>query len=217
MKRAEREHLKEDPFEQFIANALDKLKQNRKPIIIGLIAVVALLGIVFATYFFMQYAEKKDNRLLNEGMGVVNSIALTPAQKVKELQQLPLTHKGKAAALVLQLANLHIAAGDRAAARKLLDDTPVFSLSLLEDQRQMFNATLLADEGKINEAIDLLQRLLGNKKSTLNRDMLLFRLADYQARAGNRDAAKENYQRLMEEFPQSMFAYQAQQSLEKLN
>jgi len=217
MKRAEREHLKEDPFELFITKVLNELNLYRKQIIVGVIAVVALLGIFLTVQYFGQQAKIKDNQLLSEGMGIINSVALTPEQKIVELKKISVSHKGKSAALILQLANLHIAVGDRAAARALLDSTPTFSLPLLEDQRQLFNALLMSDEGKINEAIDQLQRLLGDKSSTINRDMLLFKLADLQTRVGNTDAAKDNFKRLMEEFPQSMFAYRAQQSLEKLN
>lgn len=217
MKRAERDHLKEDPFELFISKVLSQITLYRKQIIIGIIVAVLLLGVGFAVRFLMNQAEKKDNALLNEGMGIVNSVALTAEQKIGELKKLPLSHTGRAGALLLQLANLHMAVGDRASARALLDSTPKLSLPLLEEQRQMFNATLLADEGKVNEAVDLLIRLLGNKNSTLNRDLILFRLADFQTRIGNNDAARDNFRRLIEEFPQSMFAYRAQQSLENLN
>ncbi len=216
MKRAEREHLKEDPFEMFISNLLNQIKQYRKQITIGVIALAAVFAIILAVHFISQYFDKKDNKLLNEGMDIVNSVALNPEQKIKELKELPLTHKGKAASLILHMANLYINAGDREAARALLDSTPQLSLQILEDQRLLLNATLLADEGKINEAIDQIQRLLGNKSITLNRDMLLYRLASFQTHAGNTDAAKDNYKRLMEEFPQSMYTYRAQESLEKL-
>ncbi len=217
MKRAEREHLKEDPFELFITRILTLLNHYRKQITIGIITAAVLLVIFLASQFFLRQAEKKDIQLLTEGMTIINSVALNPEQKIDELKKLPLTHKGKSAALYLQLTALHIAVGDRQSARQILDDSPKFSLSLLEDQRHLLNVTLLADEGKVNEAIDLLQRLISNSTGTLNRDLLLFRLGDFQVRAGNTDAAKDNFKRLLEEFPQSMFAYRAQQSLEKLN
>lgn len=217
MKRAEREHLKEDPFEMFISSLLNQMKQYRKQIIIGVAAVALVFAIILAVHFISRHIDNQDNKLLNEGMEVVNSVALTPEQKIKELKTLPLGHKGKAASLILHMTNLYIHSGDLESARALLDNTPKLSLQILEDQRLLLNATLLADEGKVNEAIDQIQRLIGNPKITLNRDMLLFQLAGFQVRAGNNDAAKDNFKRLMEEFPQSMFAYRAQEALEKLN
>jgi tetratricopeptide (TPR) repeat protein len=216
MKRAEREHLKEDPFEIFVYNALNHLKTYRKQITIGALVVVALVAVLVASLFFMHQAEKRDNQLFAEGMKIVDSVALTSEQKIDELKDLPLTHKGKSAVLILNLANLYLSISDLPSAQALLDKTPAFSIPVLEDQRQLLTTSLLAEAGKTNESVDLLQRLLAAKSGTLNRDMLLFRLAELQTVAGNKEAAKEQYKRLTQEYPQSMFAYRAQQALENL-
>ena len=216
MKRAEREHLKEDPFEIFIANILSQLKTYRKQITIGLIIAVALIAVTFVTLYFIHQADIKDNKMFMDGMKIVDAVALTNEQKIEELKALPLTHKGKSATLILNLANLYLMVGDKTAAQELLSKTPTLSIQVLEDQRQLLTSALLVEEGKTNEALDLLQKLLSDKSSTLNRDMLLFRMAELQLRIDNKEAAKEHYRRLIEEFPQSMFAYRAQQSLENL-
>ena len=63
MKRKEREHLKEDPFQQFIAKAMELLKTYKKEIFIGIAAVAAVAVIIVVMLIIQHFSVLAENKL----------------------------------------------------------------------------------------------------------------------------------------------------------
>lgn len=70
MKRKEREHLKEDPFQVFIEKVIDLLRKYKKQIYVGLTAVVTVIVILLVVLFFRS-TSVDQTQFNNHGLGRV--------------------------------------------------------------------------------------------------------------------------------------------------
>ncbi len=213
MKKKEREHLKEDPLKIFVTLILDAFKKFKKELIIGGTIAVAVLIIILAISIFQFFSAARENTLYSEGLKIKNSTELKIDEKIARLKEVD-SKRGVSAANKLMLASLYFEKGDIESAKTLMADFPKSSVKIINQQKQLIDADLLATTGKIQEGIEMLNKMLADGKSEVAKDFLLLKIARFQVKAGQKDAARSNLNRLTEEFPQSMYTMEARNLLE---
>ncbi|MCK4763586.1 MAG: tetratricopeptide repeat protein [Candidatus Aminicenantes bacterium] len=215
MKRKEREHLKEDPFQVFIEKAIELLRKYKKEIYIGLIAAVTLIVIVLVVLFFRSTSISSENRLYSEALSIKESQTLTLDQKIEKLNRLK-NKKGISSSIKLLVAALYYEKGDAAKAKEVLDTFRGSKFKLINDHKSLLEADILSSLDKKSEAADLLNRVYADAESTVAKDYLLLKLARLQAGTGQTGTAITNLKKIAEEFPQSPYNRDANELLKKL-
>lgn len=215
MKRKEREHLKEDPFQVFIRKVLDILKQFKKEIYIGL-GVIAAVVVVLTVMSFLRYGSvSSENRLYKEALDIRNSETLNLEQKIEKLTQLDYK-RGISSSSRIVLATLHFQNGDMEKAQKELADFSGSKFKLINEKKELLDAEILAATGKGKEALDRMYALYSDAGSEISKDYLLLRMAKIQIKAGQLEPASINLKKLTEEFPQSMYSREGQTLLTEI-
>lgn len=215
MKRKEREHLKEDPFQLFIEKVLNLFKKYRKEILIGVIGAAAIIIILTLILFLKSTSISNENQLYSEALSIKESETLTFDRKIEELDQLK-NKKGISASISLMTAVLYFEKGDMAKAKEALDTFKGSKYKLINEQKQLLEAEVLSSSGKKTEAVDLLNRVYLDPESKIAKDFVLLKMARIQARAGQTSTAVTNLKKIGDEFPQSPYARDAKTLLSKL-
>lgn len=215
MKRKEREHLKEDPFQQFIRKALAFLKQYRKLIYIG-IGVVVAAGVIIAALVFIQFLSVgSENRLYAEALKIKNDGTLSVEQKIENLSQLH-NKGGISAAVKLFLASLYFEKGDLEKSKEALKGFSSSKYKLINDQKMLLEANILIASNKTEEALELLNKLVSSPQSEVAKDFVLLKMARIQVRMDQEEAAINNLKKITDEYPQSFYSYEARRLLSEL-
>jgi predicted negative regulator of RcsB-dependent stress response len=215
MKRKEREHLKEDPFQQFIQQALAFLKQYQKLIYIGVGAVVAA-GVIIAALIVIQFLSVgSENRLYAEALKIKNDDTLSVEQKIENLGQLH-NKGGISAAVKLFLASLYFEKGDLEKSKEALKDFSSSKYKLINDQKMLLEANILIASNKTKEALELLNQLVSSPQSEVAKDFILLKMARIQVRMDQEEAAVNNLKKITDEYPQSFYSYEARRLLNEL-
>jgi len=215
MKRKEREHLKEDPFQLFIEKVLNLFQKYRKEILIGVIGVAAIIIIVTLILFLKSTSVSGENQLYNKALSIKESETFTFDQKIEELNQLK-NKKGISASISLITAALYFEKGDMGKAKEALDTFKGSKYKLINEQKQLLEAEVLSSSDKKTEAVDLLNRVYLDPESKIAKDFVLLKMARIQARSGQTSTAVTNLKKIGEEFPQSPYARDAKTLLTKL-
>jgi predicted negative regulator of RcsB-dependent stress response len=215
MKRTEREHLKEDPFQQFIENAIDILRQYKKYILIGVGIIAALIVIIVAVNFFHAQSVASENLIYSDALKIKNDKELDVEQKIEKLTKLE-TKNGLSSSVKLFLATLHYEKGDLEASRKVLEAFSKSSIDLINEQKQLLEAEILASSNKNDEALKKLNQILADNDSELAKDYILLKMAKIQVKTNQKETAVANLNKLMEDFPQSFYSYEARTLLTQI-
>ena len=215
MKKKEREHLKEDPLKILVKKVLDLLRGFKKELMIGGIIVAAILIVILAVSIFQFISAEKENNLYSEGLKIKNSVELKIDDKIAKLKELD-KKSGISAANNLLLASLYFEKGDIESAKSLLAEMPKSNIKIINQQKELMEADIMAVSDKVQEGIEMLNKMLADSKSEVAKDFLLLKIARFQLKAGQKDAAKSNLNRLTEEYPQSMYSMEARNLLETL-
>jgi outer membrane PBP1 activator LpoA protein len=215
MKRKEREHLKEDPFQLFIAKSLEILNKFKKQIFIGLAAAAAVIVIVLAISFFNSLAASAENRLFADAVSIKSDEKLNVDQKIEKLSQFK-TKSGISSSIKLFLAALYFEKGDVTKAKEILDSFSSSHIKLLNDQKKLLEADILVASNKISQALDLLNQLLADPKSEITNDYVLIKMARIQAKNEQTATAIANLNKIIAEYPQSIYSYEAKNFLTEL-
>ncbi|NIM17188.1 MAG: tetratricopeptide repeat protein [Candidatus Aminicenantes bacterium] len=215
MKRKEREHLKEDPFRQFIQKVLAFLKQYQKLIYIG-IGVVVAAGIIIAALVVIQFLSVgSENRLYAEALNIKNDGTLNVEQKIEKLSQFP-SKSGISAAVKLFLASLYFEKGDLEKSKEALKGFSSSKYKLINDQKMLLEANILIASDKTKEALELLNKLVSSPQSEVAKDFILLKMARIQVRMDQEEAAINNLKKITDEYPQSFYSYEARNLLNEL-
>ena len=215
MKKKEREHLKEDPFQHFIQGVLETLKQFKKEILIGLGVVGVLVVVILVVLLVRAGSIAKENRIYSDALLINNNPALSVDQKIEKLSQLK-SGDGVSASAKLFLASLYFEKGNIEKATETLNAVPKSSSDLIEGKKKLLHAEILNASGKTKEALDAFNQILANPKSVVPKDFLLLRMAKIQSKDGQKDTAITNLNKLVEDHPQSPYAYEARNLLNEL-
>jgi predicted negative regulator of RcsB-dependent stress response len=215
MKRKEREHLKEDPFQQFIQKALAFLKKYRKLIYIGGGAIVAIGIFIAATAVIQLLSVGSENRLYAEALEIKNDETLSVEQKIEKLGQLP-AKSGISASVKLFLASLYFEKGDLEKSKEALADFSGSRYKLINDQKILLEADILLSSDKTKEALELLNKLVSSPQPEVAKDFILLKMARIQAGMDQGEAAVNNLKKIIDEYPQSFYSYEARNLLKEL-
>lgn len=215
MKKTEREHLKQDPLQHFLGNAYETVKKFRKEIFIG-IAVIAAIGIIFAGVMVYQtVTAKAENRIFSDAIKIKNDANLTPDQKIEKLSKLD-SKSGVSASINLYIANLYFEKGDVAKAKEYLEKFSSSRIDIINNQKTILEADIMAASNNTKEAIDLLNKLLTESKNEVPKDFILIKMAKLQIKSNQKDAAKANLNRIIDEFDRSAYTEDARQLLSQI-
>jgi predicted negative regulator of RcsB-dependent stress response len=215
MKRKEREHLKEDPFQQFITQALEILKKFKKEIFLGIAAVAGVVVIIVVVAIIRSYSISAENKLYAQALDIKNDEKLSVEQKVEQLSQLK-SKGGISASIKLLLASLYFEKGDIQKSKEVLDNFPTSKIKLLNDQKKLMEADLLISSMKQKEALELLNQLLNDPVSEIAKDFILLKMARVQARTEQTETAVANLNKIIDEYPQSAYTFDARNLLNEL-
>ncbi len=215
MKKKEKEHLKEDPFQLFIESALGFLKTYKNQIFAGVGAIALIIIIVVAVTYFRNASIDSENTLYSQAVEIQESEKLNIDQKIEKLAQLE-NKKGISASIKLSLAALFYQKGDMKKAQESLDQFSGSKFKLLTDKKQLLQAEIFNASGKTKEALDLLHKLFSDTKCEVAKDYILLKMSRIQVKTNERETAAANLKKLQDEYPTSMYRLDAQQLLDKI-
>lgn len=216
MKRKEREHLKEDPFQQFISYVLEILKKFKKEIYIGLTAVVAIIVVIILVGFIQSLSISSENKLFSEALNIKNDKDMTIDQKIEKLSEIN-SKSGISASAKLILASLYFEKGDIKKSKEIIDQFSDSKIKLLNEQKKLLEADILISSDKEKDGLDLLNQILVDPKSEIPKDFILIKMAKIQAQNDQeKTAAIANLNKIIKEYSQSRFYFEAKTLLDKL-
>jgi len=215
MKKKEREHLKEDPFQHFIQVVIETLRQYKKEILIGVGVAVTIVLIFVVIALVRAGSIAKENRIYSDALLINNNDQLTVDQKIEKLSQLK-SGSGVSASAKLFLASLYFQKGDIDKSTEILKGISKSSSVLINSKKKLLEAEVLNAKGKTKEALDAFSQILADPKSAVPKDYLLLRMAKLQVKEGMKDTAITNLNKLMEDHPQSPYSNEARTLLTDL-
>jgi tetratricopeptide (TPR) repeat protein len=215
MKHLERVHLREDPLLHFFEKALVFFQKYKKGIVWGA-GGVALVVVIASLLMVLQGSSvANENKLLARGLEIRNSSGLSIDEKIGQLKNIRLK-KGVSSVVGLYVAQLYVEKGDYPKALDALRGSPSGRIRIVNDQKQLLEAQILQFDGKSKEAEDMLTIMLSDSRTEVARDYILLQLAKLQAQGGHKQEAVSTLQRMMADFPNSMFAMEAKNLLDSL-
>ncbi|MCU0289758.1 MAG: tetratricopeptide repeat protein [Acidobacteria bacterium] len=215
MKKKEREHLKEDPFQIFIEKTLGWLQKFKKEIVISAAAVVGIVLIILLVIFLKSGSISTENRLYSEAIAIQESQTLTLDQKIEQLKKLN-SKSGISADIQISLAALYFEKGDLAKTREILEKFSGSKFRIINDKKTLLEAEVLNSSGKEKEALDILYKLYSDPKSEISKDFILLKMARIQFKTGQLDMAAANLKKISEDYPQSVYDRESQTLLNEI-
>jgi Uncharacterized protein conserved in bacteria len=212
MKKKEKEHLKTDPFIHFFETAFAFIKSHRRWIVMGAAAVALVVLTLLLLLLLGNLSSSGENALYAEAFRVRNDGKMTLDQKIAALQGMKFK-RGISASGQLFLAALHYEKGEWTKAEAVLKAMPASRVGLLNDEKHVLHAQVLAAGGKNSEAEAVLNRLLAEKKTVMPRELILLQLARLQRQEGRGAEAAATLQRIIAEHGNTPGAMEAQNLL----
>ena len=241
MKRTERHHLKENEVAEWVLDLKDQFEANRQLITYGGIAVLVVAAAVLGTLAWRSMGAERANAALAAAMTVAEAPVQPPS--VAEQGKLPAQAAGTypseksrhEAALpkLLEAANAYpdseagIVARYRAAAalvalgradegiqryREVIEK----GTGVVQTMAKLGIADAQLMAGKFDEAAKGLTELAGQSGTETPVDGVLMQLGRTYRLAGKNAEAKKAFQRILDEFPQSVYAGVARREVESL-
>lgn len=225
--------IREDEFRSFIARAFDYFTENPMVVVQIVGGVLLLVLAVTVGFSFMESREVSANEKLAEALKVFEAPILdegaTPddedepsfaSEDERVAKAKPLLEEVQGAfgagtagdVAGLYLAQIEAANGNTEAARatweRFLKDhgDHILALSVRLNMLRHDRAN-----GQAAAVAETLEKELASSSKTLPEDVILFELAETRELLGEKDAALEIYQRIIDEYPQSPFVERARQ------
>lgn len=222
--------IREDEVQSFLITAVEKVMANPK-FYVGILVGFLVVGIgVSGTLSYLESSADKSSMELAEAMRVYGAPVdaddpkpddpIAPVfgsdeqrlQKAKE--KLDAVGGGVPGELAqLYEADMALKSGDTATARQIWESflgshsDHVMALSV-----RLNLLALDRSEGKAEEVANELQAELDSVEKNLPEDVLLFELAQTRDALGQSEEARELYQRLVDEYPQSPYSAEARRN-----
>ncbi len=234
-RKAIKHDLREDEFRTLIEVVTDWATEHTRQFLLGAGALLAFALVAASVYAFLENRRENAEELLATAMKVADAPILAqgatpedrknpsfPTAEARRTRAKTLLSEvtgavgaGSSADLAeLYLAGIALEEGNAAEARTRWEKflahhsnnilATAVRLNLLRLERQQGNAQKVADE---------LRRELDSKAKTLPEDALLFELAQALDQLQQPAEARELYQRILDEHPQSTFASSAREAL----
>jgi TolA-binding protein len=236
MKRTERHRLKENELSHALTSATERLREN--PRNVGLIAGAVLLVVLIAGGYWAwkTRSETRAQLMLGDAMAIIQSPIEDPKAGAKPAgNSYPNTNARAEAALVKfnEAANAYpstkagVAARYYSAATLAMLGRPADAAARYQEvvdragagtfygrMAQLGMVVSNAEAKQYDKAISTAQSLVNNTgDETIPRDALLMQLGRVQAAAGKRAEAKQTLDKVIADFPQSVYIEEAKQLL----
>lgn len=244
MKSTERHKLKQNEFERTVAQAREVVVERQREITMAVVALVALLVVVGGYFAYRTTRNNKATTLLASALAVAEAPVVTPPPPapgspppiqqpgtyrterdraeaaLPRLQQAadayPNTEAGITArfrlAATLALLGRHAEAEQRY--KEVVDKTSSRDIYHYTARLGVGEAQLA--QGKAADAAATFQALATDTNSQLPVDGVLMQLGRAALVAGKKDDATRAFNRVVEEFPQSLYVSEAKEKLAEL-
>jgi tetratricopeptide (TPR) repeat protein len=225
VKRSERHHLKQDELVSGLGQATSWFQAHRNNVVNGLLVVLGA-GLLLGGIYVYRMRKSEEARAALAGaleqyhgqVGAETGAGSTPANAprfgtAEEKYRAALQafekvaadfgsyDQGRQARYYVGLCQLQL--GDLEAAEKSLSELRSGKRDLLYYLASKATAAVATERGNHAAAADIYRPLVDDEKTPLPKDHLLFELAKAEERAGNRDQARQYYDRMLAEFPES--------------
>ncbi len=215
MKKKEKEHLKADPFVHFVEETIALFKNNRRQIFLAAGAATLVILALLVFFLFRNLSSAGENKLYAEAFRVRTAENMTTDQKIAKLQEMKFK-RGISAAGRLFLAALHYEKGDMRKAETVLTEMPESRVTLVNDEKHVLFAKVLAASGKTTEAEDVLNRMLTDKRTAMAKELVLMELARMQLKGKRNTEAAAALKRIMSEYPDTPGSMEARNLLSSI-
>lgn len=209
MKRKEKEHLKADPFVNFVEKVITFLKNNRRLLLAGAGIALLLVIALLVVFFFTNLSAAGENKLYASAFSIRSNTNMSIDQKISKLQELKFK-KGISSVGQLFIAALYYEKGDLPNAEKTLQQYSGSSIAIINDQKKTLEAQVLAAGGKSQEAMNLLNRMLEDKQTQMGKELIIMMLAKIQTKSLRQEEAVSSLKRIISEYPNTPSANEAQ-------
>lgn len=239
MKAKERHQLKQNEFAETARLAVDTVAQNRNQIVIGVVAAVVVIGGLAAFFMVRSGKSNEAGAKLGTAMAIAQS-TISPASTLpgatqpagtypsenarseaalKAFQEVIAAYPGTPAALSAKYesAGELLDLGRAAEAEKLFADVAASNSELYGQVAKLGVAQCKVAQKQYDEAAKLLTDLSGNRDGSLPVDGVLMQLAQAYEKAGKNQDARAAYQRVVDEFSESSYAFEARRQLAAIN
>ena len=215
MSRLSRKQMKRNEMAETVGSVVDYTRQHTRSLLWGVIAVV--LVAVLVGVFFIWRAQRGAGAAaaLVQAMAVENDEAAARDRFQEVVDRFPSSSAADVARLYL--AGYAAAADDDAKARELWQAAASGGGdTALGHQARLNLWELDRATGRHDELADEIRGLLDEEETPLAKDQLLYELALTLEAGGNVVDARDTYQRLVDEHPQSVLRSLAQQRATRL-
>jgi TolA-binding protein len=244
MKRAERHHLKENELAHTIARASDVVATRGREITFAIVGLLLVAAAVAGYFVWRGRTEASAGALLAQALTIAEAPVAPPATPPQPGATPPAapagsypTEQAKLEAAVPKFldvaarypstdagltARYHAACalatlGRSAEAQARYQEVVDRDRSGIYGQMARLGlANLEVSGGQYDRAITIYKELTADRETRLPMDGLLMQLGQAYARAGKTADAKQTFTRVLDEFPESLYAQQAKQELSKL-
>jgi len=215
MKKKDKEHLKEDPFINFIEKIIDFFKKFKREILIGLAACLLIVIVFVVISIFKSQAISQENEIYSEALKIKKSEILNPEDKISQLKKLE-NKKGISSVIQLFIASLYFENDEPDKAQEVISKFRGSDIKLINDEKKLLEAEIFAATDKERQALAILNKLVSDSKCQITKDFILIKIAKIQIKTAQTKAAESNLKKLMDEYPQSFYANEAKSLLETL-
>jgi len=236
MDRQERHDIKHDRFVDEVNHYYEEVKKNSQRVVIGVVGLLVVIGIGIAIWGWSARQEKAAQTLLSAAIetydapvgeaSVADPNRKGPAFKTEpervaaaetKLRDVVAKHSSTDAGQIanLYLAQIELSKGKSDEALKLYEEfVKKNSGNLLAGSAQMsvYQLRLAADPKAV---IADLEAASQDEKSIVPKESVLSLLAEAYEKSGDKAKSMDVYRRIATEFPQSAYASEAQQKMNR--
>ncbi|HZT75485.1 MAG TPA: tetratricopeptide repeat protein [Vicinamibacterales bacterium] len=238
MKRAERQHLRENEIEQFARQARELMEQRKRETTMIVTAIVIVAAIALGYFAWHEHVQARAHDLLAQAIAVQDARVGPPPAPGQPSSGVYFAteHEREQAALVkfkaaadaypstdaglyarYQEASIYLALDNTAEAAKayqqVIDNA---GSSIYGQMARLGLAETQARGGQYDQAINAFKELAQRKDGPLPIDGILMQLGRTYLDAGKRADAQQTFTRLVEEYPESPFTTDAKRELDSL-
>lgn len=236
MKAQERHQLKQNEFAVTVAKVSDVVQSNRGAVTAGIVAVLIIVIGLGGFFWYRNHTNDAAGALLGKAMVIVQS-QIAPAPTVPGAQQNPGTFptdkaRQEAALQAFQAVISSYPSAMAAHAARYHAAGALMQLGRFSDAEKAFQDTIdhagstiygpmarmglgeaYVAEKQYDKAIALYTDLSAQRDGALPVDGVLMLLGRTYARAGKTNEARATFKRVVDEFPDSMYANDARQEM----
>lgn len=241
MKRIERHRLKENEFVRSVAHARQALAAQRRNLTLGVVVLVLLIAALAGFTAWRGSRDARANALLASALAVAEAPVVPPAPPapgsepplprpgtfqteqarmeaalpkfMEAADKFPNADAGVAARY--HAAGILNALGRHAEAEQRYQEVVSKAGSTIYSRTARLGlAAAQAAQGKYDSAIMIYTELSRDTNAQIPVDGVLMQLGRTYARAGRKEDAVRSFNRIVEEFPQSVYAAEARRELE---